>query len=143
MPRFEITEKTGYSGAWVFLFLLFIAGVVLWLCGWTWAALGIAVFGLLAAGYFRLRGKKKVGGHLELTDNGIIFWDEEETRCIAFNEIKYVKYSRFLGVGEETYLIETTVGRKRALKIQDYENCEQLREHLNRKFEAFECPRLD
>ncbi|HWP95650.1 MAG TPA: hypothetical protein VN426_02290 [Syntrophomonadaceae bacterium] len=139
MSRFEITEKTSYSSAWILLFVLFLAGIVVWLTGWPRVALGIAVVGLVAAALSRLRGKKKVGNHLELNDKGIIFWDPAETRCIAFNEIKSVKYSRFMGIGEETFLIETTVGTKKTVKPQEYENCDQLRERLRKSFNEFNC----
>lgn len=138
MNRFDITEKTGYSGAWIIMFILFVAGIVVWFAFSAVAALIIALAGMLVSLFFRLRGKKRVGHSLELNDRGMVFYEEEQARCIAFSEIKQIKFSRIPGK-KDVFIIETTVGNKRALNPEDYENGGVLRARLEESFTAYNC----
>lgn len=138
MTHFEITERTGYSTAWVFLAVLLVAGIVAWWLISAFATLIIAGVGLAVSVFFRLRGKKKVGAKLELNDKGITFYDAEQIRCIAFSEIKHIKYSKLPGM-EECFTIVTTVGNKRTLNPEDYENGDVLKEKLMQRFSAYNC----
>ena len=138
MNRFEITEHTGYSTSWIFLAVLFVAGIIVWFTFSAVAALIIAAVGLVLTAFFRLKGKKRIGGQLELNEKGMIFYEEDQARCIAFNEIKYVKFTKRLGVGQ-FFVIETTVGNKRTLNPEEYERGDQLRERLIRSFDMHNC----
>lgn len=138
MNRFDISEKTGYSGAWIVMFILFAAGIVVWLAFSAMAAFIIAAVGMLFSLFFRLRGKKRVGRSLEINDRGMIFYEEEQARCIAFSEIKQIKYSRIPGQ-KDVFVIETTVGNKRTLNPYDYENGGLLRNRLQESFAAYNC----
>ncbi len=142
MSRFEITESTGYSSSWIVMALLFVAGIVIWLAVSALAALMIALIGIATAAFFRLRGRKRIGDHLELNDRGMVFCEAGELRCIAFNEIKIIKRTRHTPWGEESFLIETRIGNKKSLNPQDYEQWEQLRERLLRSFAEYECRML-
>lgn len=137
--RFDITEKTGYSGAWVIMFILLVAGIVVWFAFSALAALIIAAAGMLVSLFFRLHGKKRVGHSLEINDRGMVFYEEEQARCIAFSEIKQIKFSRMPGK-KDVYIIETTLGNKRTLNPEDYENGGVLRARLQESFTAYNCP---
>ncbi|MEN6388927.1 MAG: hypothetical protein ABFD04_00805 [Syntrophomonas sp.] len=138
MNRFDITEKTGYSGAWIIMFILFLAGIVVWFAFSAIAALLIAAAGMLVSLFFRLRGKKRVGQSIELNDRGMVFYEEEQARCIAFSEIKQITFSKIPGK-KDVYIIETTVGNKRTLNPEDYENGGVLRTRLQESFTAYNC----
>ncbi|MEN6350300.1 MAG: hypothetical protein ABFD08_13000 [Syntrophomonas sp.] len=138
MNRFDITEKTGYSGAWIIMSILLLAGIVVWFAVSAVAALVIAAVGMLVSLFFRLRGKKRVGRSIELNDRGMVFYEEEQARCIAFSEIKQIKFSRMPGK-RDVYIIETTVGNKCTLNPEEYENGGVLRTRLEQSFTAFNC----
>lgn len=138
MNRFDITEKTGYSGAWIIMFILFVAGIVVWFAVSAIAALIIAAAGMLLSLLFRLRGKKRIGQSLEINDRGMVFYEEEQARCIAFSEIKQIKFSKVPGK-RGVYIIETTVGNKRTLNPEDYENGGVLKARLQESFTAYNC----
>lgn len=138
MNRFDITEKTGYSGTWMVLLVIFVSGIVVWFAFSALAALVIAAVGMLVSIFFRLRGKKRIGHSIELNDRGMVFYEEEQARCIAFSEIKQIKYSRVPGQ-KDVYIIETKVGNKRTLNPEDYENGGVLRTKLEQSFTAYNC----
>lgn len=136
--RYEVTEKSWYSESWVWLGGLFILAILAWIFLSPLYTLGIAALGLLITILIRFRGKKRVGDYIELTDNGIIFGESGEHSCIAYNEIKYITYARSWP-GEPAFQLETTVGNKKKLQPDDYENGDELRQQLNKNFKLFNC----
>jgi hypothetical protein len=120
------------------LALLFISGIIVWVKVSALAAMVTALAGFGAAAFIRFGGRKRGGGHIELNDRGITFCEDGEFRCIAFTEIKRIKKTKS-GWGEESFLIETRVGNKKSLNLQDYERWELLRERLLKSFAEYEC----
>lgn len=139
MRRYTISEKSWYSESWIWLALLFFAAILVWIFLsplYTMAIAGVAVIILLV---IKSRGRRRIGDYIELTDNGIIFCEAGEHSCIAYNEIKLIKFSRSLVPGDPAFLLETSIGNKKKLQPDDYENGAELRQHLNESFTAFNC----
>lgn len=139
MRRYVISEKSWQSESWIWLGALFIMAILAWIFLSPLYTLGIAALGLLLASLIRLKGKKRIGDFIELTDNGIIFCEAGDHSCIAYNEIKSIKLSSSWLPGDPAFLLETTIGNKRKLQPDDYDNGGELRNHLHANFNAFDC----
>lgn len=137
MTRYEGTENK-YSDAWIWLVLLLVIGFIIWRLFSALAAFGIALFGLIILVIIRTKGKKRSGDYIEVSDKSLTIGQNGQHFCITFNEIKKIKTSRIFSLlGEPAFVIETSTGTKRWLQPDDYENGQQLREQLNKRFEEF------
>lgn len=139
LRRYTISEKSWYSESWIWLALLFIAAILAWKFLSSTYTVAIAGAALIILLFIRSRGTKRIGDYIELTDNGIIFCEAGEHSCIAFNEIKLIKHSRSLLPGDPAILLETSIGNKKKLQPDDYENGGELRQKLSESFTAFNC----
>jgi len=139
LHRYSISEKSWYSESWLWLAALFIAAILAWVFFSPLYTLGIAGLGFAISLFLRSRGKKRVGDYIELTDKGIIFGESGDHSCIAYNEIKTIKFSRSWLPSQPAFLLETRIGNKKKLQPDDYENGDELREQLNRGFTTFNC----
>jgi len=139
LRRYVVSEKSWYSESWLWLGALFISALLVWKFFGSIYALAIAALGLFLASMIRFRGKKRVGDYIELTDTGIVFGEAGDHSCIAYNEIKNIKLAKSWLPGDPAFLLETSIGNKKKLQPDDYENGNELREQLNASFQAFEC----
>lgn len=139
MRRYVVSEKSWYSESWLWLGALFIIAILTWKFLGPLYPLAIAAAGLVLASLIKIRGKRRVGDYIELTDNGIVFCEAGDHSCIAYNEIKNIKFATSWLPGDPAFLLETTIGNKRKLQPDDYENGSELREQLNASFQAFAC----
>lgn len=136
VTRYEVTEKTRHSDNWIWLLLLLVTGFVVWRLYSALAGFAIAVLGLVVLMSTRWRDQKRVGDYVELDDKTIIWGQNGENFCITFSEIKKVKTSRLMSLlSGPSFIIETGTGTKRRVQPDDYENGEQLRDELTRRFE--------
>lgn len=136
VTRYEITEKTRYSDNWIGLLLLLIIGFAIWRLYSPLAGLGIAVLGLIMVINIRWGGRKRVGDYVEVDDKAIIIGQKGENSCVSFSEIKKVKTSRMKSwFSAPAFVIETSTGTIRWVQPDDYQNGEQLRDELTRRFE--------
>ncbi len=135
MKRYEISGKSWYPNTWIWLALLFLAALLVWKTVSSLYAASIAALGLVIMIFMDKRGKKRVGDYIELNDKGMIFCESNAHHCIAFNEIKKIKESKVM-TGDPAYVIETTVGNKKRLQPDDYENGSELRDELKKNFKA-------
>lgn len=136
LTRYEISDNSWHSDAWIWLVLLLAAGFAVWRLLSPLAALGIALLGLLLIVVIRYKGKKRVGGYVEVDDKIIIIGEKGENYCITFDEIKKVKTSRIFSLlGEPAFIIETSTGTRRWLQPDDYENSASLRKQLTQQLE--------
>lgn len=139
MTRYEISDNSWHSDAWVWLVLLLIAGFAVWRLLSSLAALGIALMGLILIVVIRYKGKKRVGDYVEIDDKVIIIGEKDENFCITFDEIKKVKSSRILSLlGEPAFIIETSTGTRRWLQPDDYENGASLRKQLTEQMKKID-----
>ena len=134
MKRYEISAKSWYPNTWVWLALLFLAALLVWKTVSSLYAAAMAGLGLLVMVFADKRGQKRVGDYIELNDKGMVFCESGQHHCIAFNEIKKIKAARSI-LGEPAYVIETTIGNKKRLQPDDYENGPELRDELKKNFE--------
>ncbi|MGE5389464.1 MAG: hypothetical protein ACM3PE_00195 [Deltaproteobacteria bacterium] len=139
MRRYIVSEKSWYSESWLWLGALFIIAILAWIFLSPLYTIAIAALGLVMATIIRSKGKKRIGDYVELTDNGIIFCEAGDHSCIAYNEIKNIKLSSSWLPSDPAFLLETSIGNKKKLQPDDYENGDELREMLNANFKAFEC----
>lgn len=139
LRRYIVSEKSWYSESWLWLGALFIIAILAWIFLSPLYTIAIAALGLVMATIIRSKGKKRIGDYVELTDNGIIFCEAGDHSCIAYNEIKNIKLSSSWLPSDPAFLLETSIGNKKKLQPDDYENGDELREMLNANFKAFEC----
>lgn len=139
MRRYVISERSWYSESWLWLGALFIIAILAWKFFGPFYTLAIAALGLLLASFIKIRGKRRVGDYIELTDNGIVFCEAGDHSCIAYNEIKKIKLANSWLPGDPAFLLETSVGNKKKLQPDDYENGGELRDQLNTSFQTFAC----
>ncbi|WP_054697743.1 hypothetical protein [Syntrophomonas palmitatica] len=137
MKRYDVSEKSWYPSSWVWLALLFLAGLLVWRTVSSLYAAAIAAAGLIIMIFTNQRGKKRVGDYIELNDKGMVFCESGQHHCIAFSEIKTIKKTGI--TGDPAYMIETTVGNKKRLQPDDYENGAELRDELEKCFAAHNC----
>jgi hypothetical protein len=136
LTRYEVTDSTRYSKAWIWLLSLLIIGFATWRLYSSLAAFLIAVAGLILLMILRSKAKKSVGNYVELNDKVMIFGQGGENRCITFGEIKKVKTTRIGSLlGGPAYIIETSTGNQYRVQPDDYENGQQLREELTQRLE--------
>ena len=91
LSRYEVTDKTRFTDSWIWLALLLIAGFIVWRTVSSLAALIIALVGIIIIGLIYRSSKQHIGNTIEINDQAMIFQDEDQQSCIAFNEIKKVK----------------------------------------------------
>lgn len=136
LTRYEVTESTRYSNAWIGLLLLLVIGFAAWRWYSSLAAFLIAVAGLALLVILRSKGRTSVGNYMELDDKVMIFNQSGESRCITFGEIKKVKTARIGSLlGGPAYIIETSTGNQYRVQPDEYENGRQLREELAQRLE--------
>ena len=122
MRRYSISEKSWYSESWIWLGALFVIAILAWIFFSPLYTLAIAGLGLVILLIIRFRGKKRVGDYIELTEKGILFCESGAHSCIAYNEIKNIKYSSSWLPGDPAFLLETSIGNKKKVQPDEYEN---------------------
>lgn len=138
LNKYYVADKSHYTENWLLLVLLFVGAILAW---WRISSLLAAI--LAGLGFIIMlvnerKGKKKNGNSIEILDKCIIFNEDGQSRSIAFNEIKKVKYSNSLTEGDPTIVIETGIN-KHKIQPSHYENSSKLLQQLQSKFSAFNC----
>ena len=138
LNKYYVIDKSHYTENWPLLALLFVGAILAW---WQISSLLAAV--LAGLGFIIMlvnerRGKKKNGNSIEVLEKCIIFNENGQSRSVAFNEIKKVKYSNGLSSGDPAILIDTGIN-KHKIHPSQYENSNKLFRQLQSKFSDFNC----
>jgi hypothetical protein len=138
LNKYYFVDKSRYTENWPLLALLFVGAILAW---WQISSLLAAV--LAGLGFIIMlvnekRGKKKNGNSIEVLEKCIIFNEDGQSRSIAFNEIKKIKYSNSITTGDSTILIQTGIN-KHKIQPSNYENSDKLLQQLQSKFSDFNC----
>ena len=133
MKRYSITATSRHSVNWLPLLILLIVGVAAWHFVSSLVALGLAALGLLIVIWQSRQGKKRVGDYVEVLETGILFCEAGQSSCIAYSEIKEVQQRKLFG--PPAYIISTSVGNKKHLQPDDFEDGARLREQLAERFQ--------
>ena len=139
MPNtFKVTERTGYSGAWVALATMFLLALVAWWVVTPVLTLIIALLGIIGTSFYWKQGKKILGDQIELTEKGFTIKQGDEYRCVAYAEIDAIKETKQVFV-EKYYQIKTRNNNTFTIKPENYENGEEMRKKLNEAFVKYNC----
>lgn len=138
MNKYYVVDKSYYTEKWPLLLLLFIGAILAWWLISSLVAAVLAGLGFIIMLVNERKGKKKNGNSIEVLDKCIILNEDGQSRSIAFNEIKKVKYSNGLTEGDPVILIETGIN-KHKIQPSKYENSDKLFKQLQSKFTAFNC----
>jgi hypothetical protein len=138
LNKYYVVDKSHYTENWLLLTLLFVGAILAW---WQISSLLAAV--LAGLGFIIMlvnerQGKKKNGNSIEVLEKCIIFNEDGQSRSVAFNEIKKVKFSNGLTLRDSSILIETGIN-KHKIQPSQYENSDKLLQQLQNKFTAFNC----
>lgn len=138
LNKYYVAEKSRYTENWPLLALLFVGAILAWWQISSLLAAALAGLGFIIMIINEQRGKNKKGDSIEVLEKCIIFNENGQSRSVAFNEIKKVKYSNGLSTGDSAILIETGIN-KHKIQPSQYENSDKLLQQLQSKFSLFNC----
>lgn len=138
LNKYYVAEKSRYTENWPLLALLFVGAILAWWQISSLLAAALAGLGFIIMIINEQRGKNKKGNSIEVLEKCIIFNENGQSRSVAFNEIKKVKYSNGLSTGDSAILIETGIN-KHKIQPSQYENSDKLLQQLQSKFSLFNC----
>ncbi len=138
LDKYYTIDKSQYTANLPLLLILFVGAIVA-----LWQKVSLLALVLAGSGFIimfvnKRRGKNKTGNSIEVLDKCIILNEGDQSRSIAYNEIKKVKYSNL--DSKDTAIVIQTKINKYKIQLSDYENNNKLFRQLQNKFTAFNCP---